>query len=148
MPLIIAGPGIEPGRTCTQPAGLIDVYPTLGDLLGVDVPDNVEGASLVPQLGDVAISRGPAITTWWVGNHSVRSERYRYIRYADGSEELYDHRNDPNEWHNVAGQFDYAEILAEHRAHLPDPESYFPALEGNNNLDCAPEDRELFGVRR
>jgi hypothetical protein len=43
----------------------------------------------------------PAITTHNQGNDSVRTEHWRFIRYADGSEELYDHRNDPNEWTNV-----------------------------------------------
>jgi choline-sulfatase len=42
----------------------------------------------------------PAITTHNQNNHTVRSEPWRYIRYADGSEELYDHRSDPNEWTN------------------------------------------------
>ena len=38
----------------------------------------------------------------------VRSEQFRYVRYRDGSEELYDHRKDPHEWHNVADNPEYA----------------------------------------
>ena len=49
----------------------------------------------------------------------MRSERWRYIRYADGSEELYDHRRDPHEWRNLALDRQYAAVIAEHRAHLP-----------------------------
>ena len=52
----------------------------------------------------------PAITTHNRGNHSVRSERWRYIRYADGTEELYDHRNDPHEWKNLASDPRLAEV--------------------------------------
>jgi hypothetical protein len=44
----------------------------------------------------------PAVTTCGEGNHAVRDPRWRYIRYKDGSEELYDHENDPNEWKNIA----------------------------------------------
>ena len=49
----------------------------------------------------------------------MRSERWRYIRYADGSEELYDHSRDPHEWKNLALDRQYAAVIAEHRAHLP-----------------------------
>jgi hypothetical protein len=64
----------------------------------------VEGLSLVPLLKDPGLTvERPAITVYGAGNYAVRDQRYRYIRYADGSEELYDHDTDPNEWHNVAG---------------------------------------------
>ncbi|HEY6169061.1 MAG TPA: iduronate-2-sulfatase, partial [Verrucomicrobiae bacterium] len=46
----------------------------------------------------------PAISTFKPGNHAVRTERWRYIRYADGSEELYDHDADPHEWTNLAAK--------------------------------------------
>ena len=57
--------------------------------------------------------------TYMRGNHAVRSERYRYIRYYDGSEELYDHEIDPNEWTNLAGDPDYAAVRAELAERLP-----------------------------
>jgi arylsulfatase A-like enzyme len=150
VPLIVAGPGIEPDRQCAQPAGLIDLYPTLIELCGLQDPGHLEGQTLVPQLKDVDTPHAPAVTTWWVGNHSVRSERYRYIRYADGSEELYDHQNDPNEWHNLiaikaAKEWEYKDILAYHRKFLPKVDR--PALNSNAALGVAPEDREFFGVR-
>jgi len=59
-------------------------------------------------------------------NYAVRSEHYRYIRYLDGSEELYDHRKDPHEWDNLAGlkkQDDQAAVIKEHRRHLPKKEA-------------------------
>ncbi len=91
VPLIFAGPGVKAGQRCTQPAELLDIYPTLIELAGVPQRDDLEGLSLVPQLKDAATKRErPAITSHNQGNHGIRSERWRYIRYADGSEELYD----------------------------------------------------------
>lgn len=146
VPLIIAGPGIDPGRQCKQPAGLIDIYPTLVQMCGLKDPGQLEGKTLVPQLVDVETKRDPAITTWWVGNHSARSARYRYIRYADGSEEFYDHQADPNEWNNLASKAKYADLMAEHRKHLPKTD--YPALKSNVALGVRPEDRAFFGVKR
>jgi choline-sulfatase len=74
----------------------------------------------VPLLQDAdAPRRRPAITTHNRDNHGVRSEDWRYIRYADGSEELYDMREDPNEWNNLAGDPDRTEVLEEYRGWLP-----------------------------
>jgi hypothetical protein len=85
--------------------------------------DDLEGLSLAPQLKDAATKRErPAITTHNQGNHGIRSERWRYIRYADGSEELYDLHADPREWTNLAGKAEHAAIIAEHRKWLPDPD--------------------------
>ncbi len=121
VPLIFAGPGVKPGQRCTQPAELLDIYPTLVELARTPARDGLEGISLVPQLRDAATRRGrPAITSHNQGNHGIRSERWRYIRYADGSEELYDMQADPTAWRNLAAQPQYAGILAEHRLWLPE----------------------------
>jgi arylsulfatase A-like enzyme len=81
---------------------------------------DLDGISLVPLLKDAtAVRERPAITTHNQGNHAVRSERWRYIRYADGSEELYDMQADPHEWHNLAAQADRADVIATHRMWLP-----------------------------
>jgi len=102
VPLLISSPGIRPGR-CRQPVGLIDVYPTLVDLCGLPVHERLEGQSLVPLLDDPDRAwEQPAVTTHGRGNHAVRSERWRYIRYHDGTEELYDHDADEFEWTNLA----------------------------------------------
>ena len=58
-------------------------------------------------------------TTFDKGNYSLRNARYRYIRYADGSEELYDHQVDRNEWTNLAARPQLAEVKAEFEQHLP-----------------------------
>jgi choline-sulfatase len=120
VPLLFAGPGITKGGKVTQPVELLDLYPTLIDLCGLTPVRDLEGLSLVPQLRNPRAKRErPAITSHNQGNHAIRSERWRYIRYADGTEELYDMQNDPNEWTNLAGNRRHASVLAEHRKWLP-----------------------------
>jgi arylsulfatase A-like enzyme len=105
VPLIVAGPGVARGARCTRPVELLDLYPTLVDLCGLPPRAGLEGRSLRPLLTNAAAARPwPAITTHNHDNHSVRTEDWRYIRYADGSEELYDLRADPHEWTNVAAR--------------------------------------------
>jgi arylsulfatase A-like enzyme len=102
VPLIFAGPGVAKSARCEQPAELLDMYPTLVEMTGLPQKQGLEGHSLVPQLKDASAPRQwPAITTHGPGNHAVRDARFRYIRYADGTEELYDLKNDPNEWNNL-----------------------------------------------
>ena len=70
----------------------------------------------------------PALMTYQRGNHAVRSERWRYIRYADGTQELYDHDKDPDEWYNLAGDPEYARVIREHQRWIP-----------NENADPCPD---------
>ncbi len=120
VPMIFAGPGIAPGAVCNRPAELLDLYPTLAELAGAEPPADLEGHSLVPQLKNAKAERPwPAITTHNQGNHTIRTEQWRYIRYADGSEELYDEAEDFNEWRNLAGEAKHAALLAEFREQLP-----------------------------
>ena len=104
VPLLFAGAGIKPGKACPEPASLIDIYPTLVDLCGLPANRHLEGVSLVSQLNDPTTRRErPAITSSYFGNHSIRSRDWRLVVYEDGAEELYDHRNDPDEFRNLAG---------------------------------------------
>jgi hypothetical protein len=80
----------------------------------------------------------PAITTHNPGNHSVRSERWRYIRYADGSEELYDHFRDKDEWSNLADHPEYAEVIEELATWLPTHDA--PHAPGSKNRILKQED--------
>lgn len=119
-PLIVAGPGIAAGGT-HEPAGLIDLYPTLLDLCGLPANSANEGHSLRPLLDDPEGADWPhvALTTYGRNNHGVRDRRYRYIRFEDGSEELYDHEDDAHEWNNVATDPAYAAAKERLAAHLP-----------------------------
>ncbi len=120
VPLIVAGPGVAGGARCARPAELLDLFPTLLDLAGLPATPGLEGHTLAPQCRDARAPRAwPAITTHNAGNHAVRSERWRYIHYADGSEELYDHESDPNEWTNLAARPEFAAIKRELKAWLP-----------------------------
>jgi arylsulfatase A-like enzyme len=111
VPLIFAGPGVAKGAVCRRPAELLDVFPTLLELAALPARADLEGHSLTPQLKDANATREwPAITTHNQGNHAVRTEDWRYIRYADGSEELYDVKADPHEWTNLAGDAKHAAV--------------------------------------
>lgn len=125
VPLMIAAPGVtEPGSRCERTVDLMNLYPTLCELCDLPSAPQLEGVSMVPLLKDpTATWDRPAITTHGRGNHAVRSERYRYIRYSDGSEELYDHEADPMEWKNLAGDPDLAAVRRELASWLPKAEA-------------------------
>jgi arylsulfatase A-like enzyme len=99
----------------------LDIYPTLADLCRLkSVPEEIEGLSLVPQLKDAKAPRSrPAITSHGPGNDSVRTETHRYIRYADGSEELYDMRKDPHEFKNLASDPKTKKLRKKLASHFP-----------------------------
>ncbi|MEM7393651.1 MAG: sulfatase, partial [Verrucomicrobiota bacterium] len=121
VPLIVVAPGVTPpGTRCSRPVNLIDLYPTLAELCDLPRQDAAEGISLLPLLRDgrAAWSR-PAVTTHGRNNHAVRSEQWRYILYEDGTEELYDHRNDPREWTNLADRAGFDAVKRDLRASLP-----------------------------
>jgi len=128
VPLIVARPNDRMARKCSQPVGLIDIYPTLLELCGLDAREENEGASLVPLLNHPQADwRASTITTYGRSNHTLRTARYRYISYEDGSEELYDHVEDPQEWNNLASDPAQHETLLSLRSQLPERDAdYHP----------------------
>ncbi|MEM9016692.1 MAG: sulfatase/phosphatase domain-containing protein, partial [Verrucomicrobiota bacterium] len=123
-PLIWKVPGMtKAGKQSSRPVDLMSIYPTLCELAGIEVPAHVEGTSIVPLLKNPdAEWKLPAITTHGRGNHSVRTETHRYIRYANGSEEFYHNAEDPFEWTNLANDPNEAELRATLAAWLPEDE--------------------------
>ncbi|RMF43396.1 MAG: DUF4976 domain-containing protein [Planctomycetota bacterium] len=109
VPLIIAAPGFEQGRSRST-VELVDVYPTVAELAGLEIPREVQGASLVPLLENPAASVKPAALSFHKGV-SYRTDRWHYMRYQDGTRELYDMRADPNEYHNLADLPAHGETL-------------------------------------
>ena len=111
VPLMILPPrGVATGRfatdaVCDNPVSLIDLYPTLLDLCGLPEGRQLAGQSLRPLLENpTAKSKRLVVTTFDKGNHALSGIRWRYIRYKDGSEELYNRKNDPHEWTNLAAE--------------------------------------------
>jgi arylsulfatase A-like enzyme len=119
-PLIFSGPGIPAGKVVDEPVELLSIYPTLVELASLPKNNLNEGTSLVPLLKDTDAEREwMALTTYGMKNHGVRTKKYRYIQYEDGSEELYDHETDPNEWTNLANDQKFLNIKAAIKKHLP-----------------------------
>ncbi|MBN1421091.1 MAG: sulfatase [Planctomycetes bacterium] len=121
VPFIWVAPGVTAkGGACRRPVDFMSVYPTLCDLAGVPIPSHVEGVSIRPLLADPAAAWDrPAITTFPLNCHAIRTEAWRYIRYADGGEELYDEAKDPFEWTNLAGKPEFAAVKADLAKFLP-----------------------------
>lgn len=125
--LMVRAPGVtRPKQTCARTVSLLDIYPTLVDLTGLPEPDHLDGHSLVPQLKDPQAPRAqPAISTYQT-HISVRTQRYRYIRYGDGSDELYDRSEDPREWKNLASNPKCSDLKKRLAGYLPKPEDMAP----------------------
>jgi arylsulfatase A-like enzyme len=130
--LMCTAPGItQAGGRCETPVNLLDIYPTLIDICGLPQRKELEGVSLIPLLKNPdAEWERPSLTTYGRNNHSVRSKHWRYIRYEDGSEELYDHDNDELEWTNLAKDPKYQDVILEHAKWLP-----------KTNMEDIPRDR-------
>ena len=126
VPLLIAAPQSGPtanfprGTTCAAPVGLIDLYPTLVEVCGLAPRPGLAGESLAPLLKNPATSSDRHIlTSFDAGNFAVTGPQWRYLRYADGNEELYDSVNDPHEWTNLAGRPDVRALQQTMAAKIP-----------------------------
>ena len=114
VPLLIVPPrsaapkGFQPGTRSERMVSLIDLFPTLVDACQLKPVPPLDGKSLLPLVRQPTAS-WPAATviTWARGNHAVQTDRWRYMHYYDGSQELYDHRTDPLEWHNLADRVEF-----------------------------------------
>lgn len=120
VPFIFSGPGIPKNKKVSLPVELLSLYPTLTDLCGLLPNKQNESKSLFPLIkGSSPNWTQPALTTWGRNNHAIRTSAYTYIRYEDGSEELYDVKNDPNEWQNLAANKKFDKIKSKLKKYLP-----------------------------
>lgn len=137
VPLMIKAPNVtKPHSKTSQPVSLVDLFPTLVDLCALPKCEGLDGISLKPLLINTShkLEREGVITTRAGKHHSVRTERWRYIRYSDGSEELYDHENDPNEWKNLARVAKYDAARKQLAALLPKDVKVVPAKPGDGGF--------------
>ena len=123
VPLLISIPKqTTPGFYSKTPVGLIDLYPTLVSLCGLPNPKShsLDGEDLTAIIKKQKQHRAkPVVTTLGRGNHSIRSEQFRYIRFRNGQEELYDMQKDPWEWTNLANDPKYESVKKRHKQYLP-----------------------------
>ncbi len=127
-PLMFVVPGLTvQDARCDQPVSLIDIYPTLVDICGLSGMPGLEGRSLRPFLKKPGAAwERPALTTFTQQNHSLRTRRWRYIRYRDGTEELYDRASDPHEWTNLL----WSNVTPEHRMIADRLAAWLPDVNG------------------
>jgi len=123
-PLIWVVPGMtQPGTKSNKPVDLMSLYPTLCSLAGIEKPEHVSGHDITPLLKNPKADWAyPAITTYGRGNHAIRTEEYRYIRYDNGDEELYHNAKDPYEWTNQANNPEYDTLKKKLASWLPKEE--------------------------
>lgn len=132
-PLIWVAPGVTASDSvCERTVDFLTIYPTLTELCGIPTPKHVEGKSIVPLLKNPKGEwNSPALTTYNFRNHAVRTEGFRYIRYANGDEELYDEAADPYEWKNLAQDPKFATEKSRLAKFLPREDA--PDIGGTDN---------------
>jgi iduronate 2-sulfatase len=121
VPLIIASPTAKGrGRAARGLAELVDLYPTLASLAGLDVPDPIDGVSLVPMLDDPDRVVKDAAFTQARNGYAVRTDRWRYIEWASGEQgaQLYDMERDAAETSNLVQDPQHAATVADLRARV------------------------------
>lgn len=121
-PLIIYDPNnILKGSRIEHPVSLQDIYPTLVDLCGLKTKQEIDGNSLLPLIKDPQIKWDhPVLISHGPGNFAVCADDWRYIRYYDGGEELYNTKEDPNEYFNLAGKSEFQGILQKLYSYIPE----------------------------
>ena len=108
----------------TESVSLINIYKTIAEYTGIKTPNYVDGESLVPIVNGTSMKLNePTIISWGRGNYSIKTKNYRFIRYFDGGEELYNHENDPDEWVNLSNDNDYTDLKSKLNKYLPKKET-------------------------
>ena len=110
-PLIISAPGYGSGQRVNSLVEMVDIYPTLCELAGLELPTHLQGKSLVPTMEDPNTTHKKAIYGRYHAGETVRTERFQYSEWSNGDKMLYDHKKDPNEDINVVANPKYAKVV-------------------------------------
>jgi len=134
VPFIWSGPGVASGKTIDATVSLIDMYPTFVEMCGLPSVEGLEGKSLAGMLRTPAKATDRNVFLPYLdpGGYAIINQKWRYIHYSDGTEELYDVGNDPHEWHNLAGDVKWAEMKQKLKASAP--KSFAPVGISRNRL--------------
>jgi iduronate 2-sulfatase len=112
IPLIVTGPGIAAGETDAL-SQQIDIYPTLAELAGLAVPEHVQGKSLRTVLVDPSVEVHEEVYCTKKKGHMLRTRRWSFLSWPDGSKELYDMAADPKQFTNLAADPEHAAVVAD-----------------------------------
>ena len=121
-PLVIKYPGMKSAsQECKNAVSFMDIYPTVLNILNFEQPEYLQGKSIKKLIDDPTSDwEYPAVITYPGGNHSIEFKEWNYIHYIDGSEELYNHNNDPKEFHNLASDPQYRVIMDSLKKWIPE----------------------------
>jgi arylsulfatase A-like enzyme len=122
VPFLWAGPGIQQGQVTNSTVSLIDMYPTLIDLCGIRSNEPLEGQSLKNILKNPTARHGSRTVLLPYdepNSYALINETWRYIKYSDDTEELYNVVKDPHEWENLASSPDFREVINNLQEHAP-----------------------------
>ncbi|MEA2067748.1 MAG: sulfatase [Verrucomicrobiota bacterium] len=153
-PMILSAPGFRPGQRTKALVEYVDVFPSLCEAAGVDVPDYLEGNSVMPLLKDPSRKwKAAAFSQYPRGwpkakfeGYSIRTDRYHYVQWRelDGSfkdHELYDHKNDPIESVNVVNDPEYKSVVEKLKKQMAAgwKDALPKGIENHSNNPPAPE---------
>lgn len=149
VPFIIVPPlgktmeDFKPGTRCNQPVNLVDIYPTLVEMANLPQKEGLSGKSLIPLIKNPNTDWDEAtVTTIAHGNHAIHTEKWSYIHYYDGSEELYNIEDDPEEWVNLANVSDHKPLIEKLKKFIP-KDRYKQFVRYNNWKACILHSGEL-----
>ncbi|MCK4817998.1 sulfatase-like hydrolase/transferase, partial [bacterium] len=112
--------GGQRGTTCHRNVSLVDLFPTLTELCGLNSKDGITGNSLTPLLFDPSIEWDyPVITSLGDNHYSIIKDHWHYINYDGEEEELYNLKEDPEEWYNLAVKASHGNIKKQLKKIIP-----------------------------